>query len=149
MAIVLENRPNHVGKRSELLSVDFRPVLRNKNSMGWIACYSTNNYELFAFRSWIIVYLTFALSGVSRGLNIQPSFIVFFGVILDMPSSIIKNELAMRYGRTGTVVAIIFISAVLAVVIGNSIWISKPLLIELVIVYGYLLPVILIQLLQV
>ena len=136
VATVLENRPNNVGERSGLGSLDFRPVLRNKNAMGWIACYSTHNYELFAFRSWSVVYLTFALSGVSGGFNIQPSVIVFFGVLLSMLSSIIGNELSMRYGRTRTVVTIMCISAVLAVVIGNSIGIYTPLLIVLVLVYG-------------
>ncbi len=136
VAIVLENRPNHVGERSGLRSLDFRPVLRNRNVMGWIACYSTHNYELFAFRSWIVVYLTFALSGVSTGFNIQPSVIVFFGILLGMPSSIIGNEIAMRYGRTRTVVTIMSLSATLAVVIGNSIGLSPPLLILLVLVYG-------------
>ena len=72
VAIVLENRPNHFGERSGLRSLDFRPVLRNNNTMGWIACYSTHNYELFAFRSWIVVYLSFALSGVSDDLIFSP-----------------------------------------------------------------------------
>ena len=136
VALVLENRPNRVGKLSGLGSLDFRPVLRNRNAMGWIACYSTHNYELFAFRTWIVVYLTFALSGVSTDYNIQPSVIVFFGILLGMPASIIGNELAMRYGRTRTVVVIMFVSAVLAVMIGNSIGLSAPLLIALVLVYG-------------
>ena len=133
---VLESRPNHIGSRSGLRSLDFRPVLRNSNAMGWIACYSSHNYELFAFRSWIVVYLAFALSGVSDGLNIQPSVIVFFGVLLGMPSSIIGNELAMRYGRTRIVVGIMCLSAVLAIVVGNSIGLSAPWLILLVLVYG-------------
>ena len=133
---VLESRPNHVGSRSGLRSLDFRPVLRNSNAMGWIACYSSHNYELFAFRSWIVVYLAFALSGVADGLNYQPSVIVFFGVLLGMPSSIIGNELAMRFGRIRTVISIMCISAVLAIVIGNSIGLSAPLLIVLVLVYG-------------
>ena len=136
VARVLESRPNHIGSRSGLRAFDFRLVLRNSNAMGWIACYSTHNYELFAFRSWIVVYLTFALSGVSGGYNIQPSVIVFFGVLLGMLASIIGNELAMRFGRVRTVVSIMFVSAVLAFVIGNSIGLSAPLLIALVLVYG-------------
>ena len=60
VAIVLANRLNLIGVRSGLRSLDYRPVLRKKNEIGWITCYSTHNYELFAFRSWIIVYLTFA-----------------------------------------------------------------------------------------
>jgi len=132
----LENAPNQDGDRSGLRSLDFRPVLRNTNAMGWIACYSTHNYELFAFRSWIVVYLTFALSGVSSEINYQPSFIVFLGILLGMISSIIGNELAMRLGRTLVVVATMFLSAVLAVVIGNSIGLSATMLVMLVLVYG-------------
>ena len=133
---VFENRPNRVGSRSGLRSLDFRPVIRNSNVMGWIACYTTHNYELFAFRSWIVVYLTFALTGVTGGFLIQPSNIIFFGVLLGMPSSVIGNELAMRYGRIRVVVSIMCLSAVLAVVVGNSIGLSAPLLIALVLVYG-------------
>jgi len=132
----LENRPNQDGDRSGLRSLDFRPVLRNTNAMGWISCYSTHNYELFAFRSWIVVYLTFALSGVSSEINYQPSFIVFFGILLGMFSSIIGNELAIRLGRTLVVVATMFISSVLAIVVGNSIGLSATMLVMLVLVYG-------------
>ncbi|MED5241928.1 MAG: MFS transporter [SAR324 cluster bacterium] len=132
----LENRPIQDGDRSGLRSLDFRPVLRNTKAMGWIACYSTHNYELFAFRSWIVVYLTFALSGVSSEINYQPSIIVFLGILLGMISSIIGNELAMRLGRTLVVVATMFLSAVLAVVIGNSIGLSATMLVMLVLVYG-------------
>ncbi len=132
----LENLPIQDGDRSGLRSLDFRPVLRNTKAMGWIACYSTHNYELFAFRSWIVVYLTFALSGVSSEINYQPSFIVFLGILLGMISSIIGNELAIRLGRTLVVVATMFLSAVLAVVIGNSIGLSATLLVLLVLVYG-------------
>jgi len=133
---VLENRPNQVGSRSGLRSLDFRPVLRNHNAMGWIACYSTHNYELFAFRSWIVVYLAFAMSDVSGGFYIQPSIIVFFGILLGMPSSVIGNELALRYGRTRIVISIMCISAFLAIVVGNSIGLAAPLLIALVLLYG-------------
>ncbi len=133
---VLENRPNQVGSRSGLRSLDFRPVLRNQNAMGWIACYSTHNYELFAFRSWIVVYLAFAMSDVTGGFYIQPSIIVFFGILLGMPSSVIGNELALRYGRTRVVISIMCISAFLAIVVGNSIGLAAPLLIALVLVYG-------------
>jgi len=136
VTVTLEKRPNHVGERSGLRSLDFRPVLRNRNAMGWIACYSTHNYELFAFRSWIVAYLTFAMSGISSGIQVQPSIVVFFGILLGMPSSVIGNELAMRYGRIRVVVGIMCLSAVLAIVVGNSVGLSAPLLIALVLVYG-------------
>ena len=36
---VLESMPNQIGPRSGLRSLDRRPVLRNSDSMAWIACY--------------------------------------------------------------------------------------------------------------
>ncbi len=108
----LDNRPNKSGARSGLRSLDFRPVLRNPRAMGWIACYSTHNYELFAFRSWIVAYLAFALSGSNIG-NIQPSLIVFFGVN-----------------------SIMGLSAVFAFLVGNSVGMTAPILIAIVLVYG-------------
>ena len=103
--------------------------------MGWIACYSTHNYELFAFRSWIVAYLAFALSGENIGY-IQPSLIVFFGVLLGMPASVIGNELSMRFGRPLVVNSIMGLSAILAFVVGNSVGMTAPILIAIVLVYG-------------
>ena len=96
---VLEDIPNSDGKRSGLHSLDLRVAFKNYKTLGWILCYSTHNYELFAFRSWVVAYLAFALSDPSGGGFIQPSIIVFIGTILGMPSSVIGNELSMRFGR--------------------------------------------------
>ena len=105
--------------------------------MGWIACYSTHNYELFAFRSWIVAYLAFALSGADSG-NIQPSLIVFVGVLLGMPASVIGNELSMRFGRPLIVNSIMVLSTVFAFLVGNSAGMTAPILIAIVLVYGCL-----------
>src|SRR5690606_30556487 len=42
--------------------LDFRPVLRHRPAMGYVWAYTVHNFELFAFRSWIVVFLTFAQS---------------------------------------------------------------------------------------
>jgi len=133
---VLENLPNSTGSRSGLSSLDLRVVFKNTKSLGWIACYSTHNYELFAFRSWIVAYLAFVLSDVSEGFNIQPSIIVFIGTLLGMPSSVIGNELSMRFGRIRIVFLIMFLSSILAIMVGNSTSVSVSFLIFLILVYG-------------
>ena len=133
---LLENRPSSTGDRSGLRSLDFRPVFKNTQAMGWIACYTTHNYELFAFRSWIVAFLAFALSGASGGFDIQPSTIVFLGILLGMPSSVTGNELALRYGRTLVVFSIMFLSAGLSIAVGNSVGLGIPWIIGLVLVYG-------------
>jgi len=135
ICFTLEDLPNKIGINSGLRSLDFRPVLRNSRAMGWIACYSTHNYELFAFRSWIVAYLAFTLTGLESG-NIQPSLIVFVGVLLSMPASVIGNELSMRFGRTLIVNSIMGLSAVFAFLVGYSVGTAAPLLILIVLVYG-------------
>ena len=133
---LLENHHSSTGARSGLRSLDFRPVFKNTQAMGWIACYTTHNYELFAFRSWIVAFLAFALSGASGGFDIQPSTIVFLGVLLGMPSSVTGNELALRYGRIRVVFSIMFLSAGLSIAVGNSVGLAIPWIIGLVLVYG-------------
>ena len=133
---VLEDIPNNVGNRSGLNSLDLRVVFKNFKTLGWISCYSTHNYELFAFRSWVVAYLAFALSDSSRGSFLQPSIIVFIGTILGMPSSVIGNELSMRFGRQRIVFGIMFFSAILSVLVGCSSNMAIPLMILLILVYG-------------
>ena len=133
---VLEDIPNSDGKRSGLHSLDLRVVFKNYKTLGWISCYSSHNYELFAFRSWVVAYLAFALSDSSRVSFIQPSIIVFIGTILGMPSSVIGNELSMRFGRQRIVFGIMFFSAILSFLIGYSSNMSISLMIIIVLVYG-------------
>ena len=133
---VLEDIPYNVGKRSILNLLELSVVFKNYKTIGWISCYSSHNYELFAFRSWIVAYLAFALSDSSKLSFIQPSIIVFIGTILGMPSSVIGNELSMRFGRKRIVFCIMFISAILSVLVGYSSNMVIPIMILLILVYG-------------
>ncbi len=133
---VLEDLPNNFEKPSLLSSFDFRKVFKNSKILGWIACYSTHNYELFAFRSWIVAYLVFALPISSEVFYIQPSIIVFIGTILGMPSSVIGNELSMRFGRKRIIFSIMLISMILAFIVGISSNLWAPILIILILIYG-------------
>lgn len=117
--------------------LDFRPVLRNRFSMGWVACYTTHNYELFAFRSWIIAFLVFAFgSQPDSTFNIQPTVIAFIGILLGMPSSVFGNELALRFGRIRTVVGVMTVSALLSMILGFNADLPIPVLCALVFLYG-------------
>ena len=133
---VLEDLPKNFGNRSLLNSLDFKNVFKNSKILGWIACYSTHNYELFAFRSWIVAYLAFVLPISSEVGYIQPSIIVFIGTILGMPSSVIGNELSMRFGRKKIIFSIMLISMILAFIVGSSSNMWPPILIMLILIYG-------------
>ncbi len=134
---VLEPKISTLRAPIGLHMLDFRPVLRNRFSMGWVACYTTHNYELFAFRSWIVAFLVFAFSNQPDStFNIQPTVVAFIGILLGMPSSVFGNELALRFGRKLTVAAVMTVSALISMVLGFNADLPIPLLCVLVLIYG-------------
>ncbi len=78
--------------------LDFRPVLRSRETMGYIIAYAGHGAELFAMRSWIVPFLVFCLgSGAEFELDatLFATLISFVAVV----SSIGGAELALRIGR--------------------------------------------------
>ena len=99
--------------------LDFRPVLRNPRTMGYVACYCTHNYELFAVRSWIVAFMVYAQSlQPDSGAGWSATVIATAVTLIGMPCSVIGNELSLRFGRHRVIVAIMGTSAAVACVIG-------------------------------
>ena len=98
--------------------LDFRPVLRSRAAMGFVLAYTAHNFELFAFRSWIVAYLVFA-EGLSGGdLILGATVLAALLNLLGLPSSVIGNELAARFGRHRVITIIMLTSGVLACALG-------------------------------
>ena len=101
--------------------LDFRPVLRNLRALRYILAYCAHNWELFAFRSWVVAFLSF-----SQGLQDPGGFgrdwsaptIAAVLNLLGLPASILGGEAALRFGRQAVVVAVMAVSAAMACVIG-------------------------------
>jgi MFS family permease len=103
-----------------LAFLDFRPVLRNREAMGYVLAYSAHNWELFGMRAWIVAFLVFAASlqpGAAEGFWSATAIAALVG-FLGMPASIVGNELAIRFGRRRTVSAYMLVSAALCSAIG-------------------------------
>jgi len=101
---------------------DFRPVLRNREAMAYILAYAAHNWELFGYRSWIVAFLAFSLSlqpDPDVGI-ISVTAIAAALNLLGLPSSVIGNEIATRFGRRRVVTAIMGLSAVIGVLVGLS-----------------------------
>jgi len=132
-AAAAKNTPEH-----HLL--DFRPVLRNRQAMSYILAYCGHNWELFAFRSWVVAFLVFALARhPGTGFGIDATAIAAAVTLLGVPSSIFGNELAVRYGRRRVIVAIMIASVALSLVIGAAAGVSYGLVVGLCLLYGVLL----------
>ncbi len=101
--------------------LDFRPVLRCRAAMGYVLAYTAHNFELFAFRSWVVTYLVFAAAtGPGNTLGWSATAIAAAINLLGLPSSVLGNELSRRIGRHRTITIIMLSSAVLACVLGFS-----------------------------
>ena len=108
---------DHVELETHLL--DFRPVLKSRQAMGYVLAYAAHNFELFNLRSWMVAYLVFAQGFVQPGYEMwSATAIATFITLLGLPSSVIGNEFSNRFGRHRVITIIMLSSAVLAAVVG-------------------------------
>ncbi|RMF87422.1 MAG: MFS transporter, partial [Nitrospinota bacterium] len=94
---------------------DFYKVFRNRWAMGYTLAYACHNFELFGFRSWIVAFLTFSLQfQAGDAPPLSPPTLAAIVMLLSLPSSVIGNEMAVRFGRRRVVVIVMLTSALLA-----------------------------------
>lgn len=105
--------------RSLARLLDVRPVLRNRGAMVYVLGYAAHNFELFAIRGWIVTFLIFSQSLQPAGA-IAWSAPVVAGVatLLGVVTSILGNEVAMRFGRRRFILLVMLATAVLVALIG-------------------------------
>lgn len=101
---------------------DFRPVLRNREALGYILGYSVHCWELFGLRSWLPAFFAFSLGLTSSqggfwfGAAALAAWINMIGPV----ASIFGNEVAVRKGRKKVILTVMTASGVLACLIGFS-----------------------------
>jgi len=117
--------------------LDFRPVLRCKPAMAYVLAYTVHNFELFAYRSWMVAFLVYAASTTpGQGTLIAATSWAAIANLLGLPASVLGNEFARRIGRHKAITIITLISAVLACVLGFSAELPFWIVVSLVLVYG-------------
>ncbi len=119
--------------------LDFRPVLRNRLAMGYILGYAAHIWELFGFRSWLVVFLVFALSFHDQGGWPSPTTVATIASLLAVATSIGGQELATRFGRRRVVSALMLASAVAAVGIGFTASLPYGCVVVLAVAYATLM----------
>jgi MFS family permease len=98
---------------------DLRPVLKNRPALKYIALYGFHNWELFAFQSWVVSYLTWCGTRELSGEDWLPwvSWITAGFLLASMIASILGAEIATRFGRLrmiGTVMVVVLVAAPLS-----------------------------------
>jgi MFS family permease len=99
--------------------LDFRPVLRQRESMSYVLGYAAHCWELFAFRTWLVAFMSF--TAVAHASAVAESTITTAAsliLLLGLPASVLGNEIATRFGRRRVLIAFMLTSTLLAAVIG-------------------------------
>ncbi len=139
-AIFLKSRPPN-GTKPAMGLLDFRPVLRNRKVLAYTLTYCVHNAEVFALRSWVVAYLVFSTSlqaAGTAGTAIRATVIATLTGLMGMPGSILGNEVARKFGRPRVLLVVMSLSAAVAVTLGFGAALPYPLVILLVLVYGFL-----------
>ena len=97
-----------------------KPVLKNRNAMGYIIGYAAHGFELTAMRSWLTAFLVFVLARDAALAAQLPSPTVIAAVItlIGLPASLMGNELALKIGRRRALMLIMGLSGLFGLAIG-------------------------------
>ena len=100
---------------------DFRPVFRNRTSVGYVLASFAHNFELQGIRSWTVTFLTWA--AVARS-DIPDDFnaplVAMLLILIGVPTSFVGAEFGHRIGYARTSFLAMAISALFAVLVGYS-----------------------------
>jgi MFS family permease len=120
--------------------LDFRPVMRNRPAMGYVLGYGAHCFELYGIRTWIVAFWAFVtLRNGGQGI-LDPVAVSVTFTLLAMPSSILGNEAALRFGRHRAITAVMLASAGVAVLLSIVSGWSPGLLLALVVAYAITVP---------
>ena len=125
--------PRNVG--THLL--DFRPVFRQRTSLGYMVGYAMHNWELMGSISWTVTFLTAALAWQAPGQgDWNVTAVAALLTLSSFPASVIGNELAIRFGRRNTAVAVMLVSGIIGVASGFSVLLPFQVILLLRVLYG-------------
>ena len=99
--------------------LDFRPVLRSRETMGYIIAYAGHGAELFAMRSWIVPFLVFCL-GSSAEFELDATLFATAIALVAVVSSVGGAELALRIGRVRLLTWVMLGTFAISVAVGFS-----------------------------
>lgn len=97
-----------------------RPVLRNRDAMGYIIGYAAHGFELTAMRAWVTAFFVFVLARDAAFAASLPSPTVLAAIVtlIGLPASLLGNELALKIGRRRALILIMGISGIMGVLMG-------------------------------
>ncbi len=108
--------------------------------MGFILGYGAHCFELYAFRTWIVAFWTYVGAHNGGSALLEPITVSVIVTVLAMPSSIIGNETAIRFGRNRAIELFMCIGGGVATLISFSSNTSPSVLLVLLFCYAIAIP---------
>ncbi|MFH2093601.1 MAG: MFS transporter [Pseudomonadota bacterium] len=134
--IILVPRPIQRTEKPTPGILDFRPVWQNSLARTYIIAYMCHMWEMFAARSWMVAFLTFAMTlQASPATFMAPTTVMAVAGIFGMIASILFGELAVKFGRRKIVSAVMTVSGLFGLSLGFLADAPFPVLICLCIGY--------------
>ncbi|NKE45346.1 MFS transporter [Roseomonas frigidaquae] len=117
--------------------LDFRPVLRNRPAMAWIAGYTVHTWELAALRAWAVTFLALVIARQGApGWLPGPNVLFTIAGLVGIAISILGNETSQRFGRGRVVAAAMGAAALLSLLTGFSALVSAPFAVACVLAWN-------------
>ena len=108
--------------------LDFRPVIRNRAAMAWVAGYTAHTWELGVLRAWGVTFLTMSIARDGAPIWLpEPTVLFTVAGLAGVVISVTGNEMAQRFGRLRVVTLAISAAALLSLLAGASAVISAPI----------------------
>ncbi len=119
--------------------LDFRPVFRNRNAVGYMIGYAVHCWEMLGYWGWVVAYLSFALTlSPDPDFPFSPQEIAAAVLLIGWPASILGNEGALRWGRRRAISVYMVVSAAAGLMLGFSAGLPFAVVALLAVVYGAL-----------
>jgi MFS family permease len=128
LVLVIPPAEKHHLREEDTHILDFRPTLSAKPAMAFITAYGAHCWEAFTTGSWAVAFLTFHLAEFEPDLNpaFDPIWVVTVMGLVGFPSSIVGNELCLRFGRRRVIFWVSALSAItcgiMGFLVGMSYW---------------------------
>jgi MFS family permease len=135
-ALIVRDMPRASEKPSRRL-LDYRPVLRNRRAMAWIAGYTVHTWEMAVVRAWGVTFFATVIAwhGSPAWLP-DPTMLFTVAGLVGVLISITGNESAQRWGRSPIVVIAMSTGAFLSVIAGWTAAISTTLAVAVLVLWN-------------
>ena len=137
IALVIVREATRTVALSSRRLLDYRPVLRNRAALAWIAGYTVHTWEMAVVRAWAVTFFAVVIAwhGSPAWLP-DPTMLFTVAGWVGVLVSITGNETAQRWGRSRIVMLAMSTAAALSLVAGWTAAVSTSLAVFVIVLWN-------------